>query len=363
MQRVKIGVVGCGNIAQVQHLPFLSELAEEFEVSIVCDVSASLAKYVANWFHVPKYVTDYRDVLNADVDCVLLCHADPKTEIAVASLKADKHLFVEKPMCYSLEEVDAVVEAAQTSGKVAQAGYMKLYEPAFELAQEEVSTMDDIRFVQVNHLHPNNELHVRQFRTRRFDDIPTDVIKKTQEARKVAQRAAIGDVPPHVETAFRSLTGSMIHDLYGLRVLFGVPNRVVSTDIWAEGKAYSTTLEYPEGYRCLATWVDLPELWDFQETLGVYGANKRIVVDYGTGFSRKLSTITIQEIDQKGHTVRRQPELDWESPFRRELRHFYKSIVTGTPSRSPVESARDDTALIIDIIKAYLSGGNLVRSV
>ena len=99
MERVRIGVVGCGDIAQVQHLPFLLDLAEEFEVAVVCDVSPSLAAHAADRFHVPRHVTDYRDVLSADVDAVLLCHTDPKTETAVAALDAGKHLFIEKPMC------------------------------------------------------------------------------------------------------------------------------------------------------------------------------------------------------------------------------------------------------------------------
>ena len=34
---------------------------------------------------------------------------------------------------------------------------MKLHEPAFELAQQEVATAEDVRFVQVNHLHPSND--------------------------------------------------------------------------------------------------------------------------------------------------------------------------------------------------------------
>ena len=63
MKRVRIGVIGCGAIAQIQHLPFLSELAEEFEVAVVCDVSPSAAEYAAELFHVPRHVTDYRDVL------------------------------------------------------------------------------------------------------------------------------------------------------------------------------------------------------------------------------------------------------------------------------------------------------------
>ena len=49
---------------------------------------------------------------------------------------------------------------------------MKVYDPAFETAKAEVDGMTDIRFVQVNHLHPDNRLHLRQFRLKRFDDLP-----------------------------------------------------------------------------------------------------------------------------------------------------------------------------------------------
>ena len=356
MARLRIGVIGCGAIAQIQHLPFLGELAEEYEVPIVCDISPSLAEYVANWFHVPRFVTDYRDVLDSDVDAVLLCQTDPKTEVAVASFDAGKHVFIEKPMCFSLGEADAIIAAAERSGKVGQVGYVKLYEPAFEVAVEEVGDMDDIRFVQVNHLHPSNLLHMRQFRTRRFDDLPEGVMERTREARSAAIRDAIGDVPPHVGRAFSTLSGSMIHDLYGLRFLFGVPSRVVSAGIWSDGRAISTTLEYPDGFRCVASWVDLPDVWDFHETLEVYGTSKRVIVSYATGFSREVSTVTIQEIDSKGTTVRREPAMDWESPFRRELRRFHESVVKGQPPHSSVASARDDIALIIDITKACLAG-------
>ena len=95
MKRVKIGVVGCGAIAQVHHLPNLSALQDQFEVAAVCDISPSAAADAARRFHVPRHVTDYRELLEADVDAVLLCHTDPKTEAAVAVLEAGKHLFIE----------------------------------------------------------------------------------------------------------------------------------------------------------------------------------------------------------------------------------------------------------------------------
>ena len=354
-QRVKIGVVGCGDIAQIQHLPALKELAEEYEVATVCDVSPSLAKYVADWFDVPEYTTDYRQLLDSDLDAVLLCHRDPKTEVAVASLNARKHTFIEKPMCYSLQEADRIIEAAEASGRVAQVGYMKLHEPAFELAQQEVATAEDVRFVQVNHLHPSNDLHVGQFRTRHFDDIPESAREQSQRAQQEAVAEAIGEVPPELRSMFFTVSGSMIHDLYGLRALFGMPSRVVSTEIW-DG-AITTIFEYPEGHRCVASWVDLPQIWDFHETLEVYGSSKRVIVSYTTGFQKAVSTLTVYDLDDQGRTVRREPALDWENPFRRELRHFHDCIVNDKEPRASVQSARDDVSLVIDIIRAGHSGG------
>ncbi|MBI4307120.1 MAG: Gfo/Idh/MocA family oxidoreductase, partial [Chloroflexi bacterium] len=226
MTRVKIGVIGGGAIAQIQHLPFLKELAEEFDVRVICDISQRIAEFDAQWFQIPTYVTDHRKVLEMDVDAVLLCQTDPKTDVAIAAFNAGKHVFIEKPICFSLREIDSIIGAARKSGRVAQAGYVKLFEPAFEAAQQELKSTQDVRYVQVNHLHPGNTLHIRQFRTKRFDDIPEYAKQEIQNARKAAINDAIGEVPPLVERAFGTLSGSLIHDLYGLRVLFGAPSRV-----------------------------------------------------------------------------------------------------------------------------------------
>ena len=354
MKRVRIGVIGCGAIAQVHHLPNLTALRDEFEVSVVCDVSPGAAAYAAEAFNVPNYVTDYRALLDSDVDAVLLCHSDPKTRVAVAAFNAGKHVFIEKPMCFSIQEADAIIAACRESGKVGQAGYMKVHDPAFELAKREVDKMDDIRFVQANHLHCGNELHLHNFRIKRFDDIPPDATREPGEDRSDVVRDAIGDVPDAARSAFSTLSGSGIHDLYGFRVMLGVPTAVVSTELWNEGRAITTILEYPNGVRLVYTWAAIPGLWDFKETLEVYGNTKRVTVKYPTGFSRGiLSTVTVHEIEADGTTVLKEPAIEWESAFSREVRHFHACITEGIPCRTSVEDARNDIGLIINIVKSY----------
>ena len=260
MARIKIGVVGCGAIAQVHHLPNLAMLQDIFEVPVVCDASPALAAAVATDFHVPDHVTDYRELLAADVDAVLLCHGDPKTEAALAVLEAGKHLFIEKPVCFTLSDADAMIAAVRACGTVAQAGYMKAYDPAFELLEREVPSMQPLRFIQVNHLHTSNSHHLAHLGIKQFDDRP--VASGQMPVDPVAE--ALGDdVPEEARGIFYVLSGSMIHDLYGLRILFGQPTRVVSTEVWNGGQGVTTILEYGSGARCAATWVELSGIKEF----------------------------------------------------------------------------------------------------
>jgi len=71
--RIRVGVVGCGLIAQVMHLPHLRELSELYEVAAVCDISASLAERVASDYGIERWFQDWGDMLAAvQLDAVLL---------------------------------------------------------------------------------------------------------------------------------------------------------------------------------------------------------------------------------------------------------------------------------------------------
>lgn len=354
MSRIKIGLIGCGAIAQVQHMPNLMDLQDLFEVTMVCDISKGAAEYVAQRFHVPQVTTDYRALLESDVDAVLHCAGGYKPNLAVQAFEAGKHLFLEKPVCASLEDMDRMITAQEKAGKVGQAGYMKIFDPAFCVAERESKAIDNIQFAQVNHLHPNNALHLAQFDVRHFDDVPQDMIAHDRTLNTEAVKKAIGEVGVAAERAFGVLSGSMIHDIYGMRLILGMPTRVVSTEIWREGRAITFTLEYENGCRCVASWVDLPTLWDFKESLEVYGDDKRVLLSYPTGFSRgQLSRVVVQGIDETGTTYRQEPAIDWDNAFVLELKHFYNCIKHGETCRASLVSARDDIALIIDVIQKY----------
>src|SRR5579884_2820653 len=103
-RRLTIGVVGCGAIAQTQHLPNLVERPDLWQVSALCDVSPGVVQAVGDRFGVPGRYTDYEEFLASDVEAVILCLADPKTAAILAAARAGKHLLIEKPMCWTVAD-------------------------------------------------------------------------------------------------------------------------------------------------------------------------------------------------------------------------------------------------------------------
>ncbi len=361
MRRLRIGIIGCGAIAQIQHLPHLRELGEEFEIAGLCDLSSQLLAVLGQEYGVPpeRRFRDYRDLVCSDIEAVIVCPSGSHAAPSIAAAEAGKHVLVEKPMCTTVAEAEAMVAAAEKARTVLMVAYMKRHEPAYQYAQARVREMSDVRFVQVNHLHPDNSLHTAEFKVHRFDDIPV-AIRGAMDAeyqRDVADALGYGEgeeAPQAIARAYSTILGSMIHDIGNLHGLFGPPERVLSTEIWADGRGISTVLTYPGEKRAVCTWVDLPELWAFEETLEVYGSRARVLVSFPTGFSRGLpSTVTLHGMDADRTPWKR--ELSWhDNPFKLEVQHFRECVLEGKTPITDGRSAVHDIALVRDIVLAYL---------
>lgn len=110
---VRIGMVGCGRVTEVRHLPALRGVPD-VEVVALSDVDAARLESVGQRFGIARRYVDYREMIEAGgVDAVAVC-VPPKfhTEIGLAALEAGKHLFVEKPLALSLDECRLLSEHA-----------------------------------------------------------------------------------------------------------------------------------------------------------------------------------------------------------------------------------------------------------
>lgn len=115
---IKVGVIGAGAIS-TRHIEGYLSFPERCKITAVADIYVDKAQQHVSDYHLSAVaVADYKELLaDPDLSLVSIC-TPPSThaEIAIAFLKAGKHVLVEKPMAASLEECDAMIEAAQESG-------------------------------------------------------------------------------------------------------------------------------------------------------------------------------------------------------------------------------------------------------
>jgi predicted dehydrogenase len=94
-ERLRIGVIGCGLIAQVMHLHYLRELADRFEITALCDVSEELVGACAKDYGVARTFSRWQDLLASPVDAVLILTSGSHAPIAIAAAEAGKHMLIE----------------------------------------------------------------------------------------------------------------------------------------------------------------------------------------------------------------------------------------------------------------------------
>ena len=133
---IRIGIIGCGKIAQVRHLP---EYAANPHAEVVAyyDKNRARAEEMA-----AKYGGDvcdsYFDLLNRnDIDAVSICVENRShAEISTAALYAGKHVLCEKPMAVTLAECESMVAAAERNGKHLMIGHNMRFDPVHRKAKE-----------------------------------------------------------------------------------------------------------------------------------------------------------------------------------------------------------------------------------
>jgi predicted dehydrogenase len=139
-RRLRIGVLGCGQIAQAAHFESCRR-ARNVELYAICDVAEDLLARMA-LLHEPRMAYRDYDQMLADpkVDAVIVAIAD-QFHVAAArrAIEAGKHVLVEKPLGVAVEEVEALRTLVHDSGLVLQVGTMKRFDPGIASAHRFVA--------------------------------------------------------------------------------------------------------------------------------------------------------------------------------------------------------------------------------
>ncbi|ADI00423.1 Gfo/Idh/MocA family protein [Salisediminibacterium selenitireducens] len=136
MKPLQAGIIGCGTIAFFRHLP---EYAQEEGVNIkaVCDLVEERADKYAKQYDAEAY-TDFEKLLDdEEIDIVSICTPNAlHAPMTIKALEKGKHVLCEKPMATGSEEAQAMIDAAEKSGKLLMIGHNQRFTPSTQKARE-----------------------------------------------------------------------------------------------------------------------------------------------------------------------------------------------------------------------------------
>lgn len=155
MEKLKIGIIGCGGIANGKHMPAIKKL-DNVEMVAFCDIIPERAEKAAKEFGTAdaKVYTDYKELLKDESihNVRILTPNRWHAVMTVDALKAGKHVLCEKPMALNYAEALEMLEAQKESGKVLTIGYQHKFDPDVIYAKQEAEkgTFGDIYFAKAS---------------------------------------------------------------------------------------------------------------------------------------------------------------------------------------------------------------------
>jgi predicted dehydrogenase len=306
----RIGVVGLGywgpNLARnFDRLPGA-------ELRWICDQSQEARERFAPAFREARVAGDVDELLgDPDLDAVVIAtHVPSHAPLAMRALAAGKHVFVEKPLAYSVAEAEQVVAAAREAGRVLMVGHLLEYHPGVEKLKEIAASgeLGDVHYLYSNRLN-------------------------------------LGKLRPD-ENALWSLGA---HDV---SVLLHLADGEEPSECEARGESYMQPgiedvvfcyLRFPSG---LAAHLHLSWLDPHKERRFTVVGSKKMATFDDMAIEQKV-TVYDKGFDQKfesyGEYVTRSgdiwsPRISNEEPLRIECRHFLERIADGGEPRSGGES-------------------------
>ena len=136
---VRVGVIGCGKIAERASLPNLVNYKEKCVVKALCDIEDSRAKALRDKFELTgvdiikdwKKLVERRDIDAVFVDTPNYLHE----EMTIGAAKNKKHILVEKPITITVKAAENMIRAAKTGGVYLMVEQTQRFDPVHQAAK------------------------------------------------------------------------------------------------------------------------------------------------------------------------------------------------------------------------------------
>jgi predicted dehydrogenase len=351
---IRLGYIGCGFMAQKVHLPNLISLPD-CELVALAELRPELGQRVQARFGIPQLYPDHQALLaEAGVDAIAVS-ADfmVQGQIARDALAAGVHVFMEKPMAISLQQADAILDAADQSGARLMVGYMKRYDAGNELVK-----------VKLDEYKASGALGKLTFaRNHGFCgdwtagiDVP---MERTDEP--IVRVPPVGPnwLPPQYIGAYLGYLQQYTHNINLLRWFLdavdgaGDDVRVRAVDLDDDGYTGVTVLDVAGTRAVLETGRVSHYRWD--EHTQLYFEHGWIKTWAPPLLLKQVpAEVEIYVAGKEQRFTRPIPEPRWSWSYKREVEHFIRCLQSGEPFRSSGRDTRTDVRLFEEIWRAHL---------
>jgi len=140
-ERLRVGIVGGGAIAQVAHLPVLKKL-KSVDVQAICDTDLPKARALADRFGIKDALDDIEELLRYEaLDALVICSPNHLHESHIlAALSANLHVLVEKPLTMTAASAQRILRAAEKRDRVVMVGMNHRYRPDVQIVRSFVQS-------------------------------------------------------------------------------------------------------------------------------------------------------------------------------------------------------------------------------
>jgi myo-inositol 2-dehydrogenase/D-chiro-inositol 1-dehydrogenase len=358
--RVRLGIVGLGAVAQAVHLPLIVRLPEAFSIAAIADLSPGLTTAIGERYRVApdrRYGTLQEVIASGDLDGLVILTSGSHGAAVVTGLDAGLAVFAEKPLAFTLAETDAIADRlGPDEPPRLQVGYMKLYDPAVLHARAVAADRDfgTPRAIEVTVLHPTSEAQLAHARLLPPpNDVPDSVRSTSTAETERLRRMALGDAAADAFGRLYSdiLLGSVVHELALVRAFAGDPTAIDSVAVWPDGvwpPSVEMTGPLPADGRMSIRWHFLPEYAAYREVVRVVFERATVELEFPSPYLLHRPTVLRITTNDAGG---RRDEV-WTSTdeaFETELLAFHDLVVAG---RRPLAGLAEGRADIVTCQRA-----------
>lgn len=347
---LKIGLVGCGQIAQIAHIPYIIELPM-LELKALCDISPMVVDGLGEKYRIFERYTDYEDMVKkADIDAVMITTKD-HYPVIMAALQAGKHVLVEKPMVFNVSQADDVIAAVKENERTLMVAYMKRYDPAYEYALNVFKEMKKIHMIRMHDFAGSYLINNQIYELIAPTDLDPEIVNKGQKEIEEGELKDIGADRRKYLGLHDILLHLCVHDINVIHGAFGIPEKILFAQAY-DDLFLNALLEYKDGKKLVWESGNEINLWDWDEQLWVYGKEKRVEIRFPFPYLKNATTVVNINQNEGPSSIDKRVVTSFDEAFKREWKHFYDCVVNGKYPRTPPEEARKDIEFLGELLKA-----------